>query len=358
MSTRAKGRNRKRRRGTAGNAVPSTPAPHDTAVRPPRTYPINPAGPITRLYAWIIDLGLIALLVVAYDTSSGDHVFSPNAAPLKILAFLAYFILPTGIWGRTIGKWVAGIVVVDEKGPHSGASPSPSRVRSSARSCHTSLSAWDSRGSCSTRSGAAGTTVSPALTWCTTQARERRSSANSGANCRSSGTHQSGKRPAHNSLSQRERVGVREKRIVAISSKVREQMQESSWIRRMFEEGIELRRIHGADKVFDLSLGNPILEPPPEFRTELMRIAQDETTGTHRYMPNGGFPETRAAVAQELSAETGLPFTGEDVMMTVGAGRRAERGPAVDTGPGRRGCALRPLLCRVRLLHLAPGRSD
>ena len=70
-------------------------------------------------------------------------------------------------------------------------------------------------------------------------------------------------------------------------------MQESSWIRRMFEEGIELRRIHGADKVFDLSLGNPILEPPPEFRTELMRIAQDETPGTHRYMPNGGFPETR-----------------------------------------------------------------
>ncbi len=87
----------------------------------------------------------------------------------------------------------------------------------------------------------------------------------------------------------------------------------------MFEEGIELRRIHGTDKVFDLSLGNPILEPPPEFRTELMRIAQDETTGTHRYMPNGGFPETRAAVALELADETGLPFSGDDVMMTVGA---------------------------------------
>ncbi len=87
----------------------------------------------------------------------------------------------------------------------------------------------------------------------------------------------------------------------------------------MFEEGIELRRIHGADKVFDLSLGNPILEPPSEFRTELMRIAQDETTGTHRYMPNGGFPETRAAVALELAHETGLPFSADEVMMTVGA---------------------------------------
>ena len=123
MSTRAKGRNktgRKRRRGAAGNSVPAIPAPHDSVGRPeksqPRTYPINPAGPITRLYAWIIDFGLIALVVMAYDTSSGDHVFSRNAATIKILLFLAYFIIPTGIWGRTIGKWVAGIVVVDQEG--------------------------------------------------------------------------------------------------------------------------------------------------------------------------------------------------------------------------------------------------
>ncbi len=82
---------------------------------------------------------------------------------------------------------------------------------------------------------------------------------------------------------------------------------------------MELRRIHGAEQVFDLSLGNPILEPPPEFSEELLRIAQDETPGTHRYMPNGGFAETRDAVAAELSKETGLPFSGDDVLMTVGA---------------------------------------
>ena len=54
---------------------------------------------------------------------------------------------------------------------------------------------------------------------------------------------------------------------MAISRKVREQMNNSSWIRRMFEEGIELRKIHGHANVFDLSLGNPLLEPPPEFKT-------------------------------------------------------------------------------------------
>ncbi len=96
-------------------------------------------------------------------------------------------------------------------------------------------------------------------------------------------------------------------------------MQASSWIRRMFEEGMELRRIHGAENVFDLSLGNPLLEPPSQFNDVLRRIVSEETSGTHRYMPNGGFPDVRDAVAKQLAAESGEPFTGGDILMTVGA---------------------------------------
>jgi aspartate aminotransferase len=106
---------------------------------------------------------------------------------------------------------------------------------------------------------------------------------------------------------------------MAISQKVREQMNNSSWTRRMFEEGIELRKIHGPENVFDLSLGNPLLEPPPEFRAELARLAVDETPNTHRYMPGAGFPEVRASVAEVLAEESGVPFTGADILMTVGA---------------------------------------
>jgi len=106
---------------------------------------------------------------------------------------------------------------------------------------------------------------------------------------------------------------------MAISRKVREQMNDSSWIRRMFEEGIELRKIHGAENVFDLSLGNPLLEPPDEFRAELTRLLADETPGTHRYMPNGGFHEVRASVAEVLAEESGVPITGAEILMTVGA---------------------------------------
>jgi aspartate aminotransferase len=106
---------------------------------------------------------------------------------------------------------------------------------------------------------------------------------------------------------------------MAISRKVREQMKNSSWIRKMFEEGIELRSIHGPENVFDLSLGNPLLEPPAEFKAEISRLINEDTPNTHRYMPNAGFPEVRASVAEVLAEESGTPITGVEILMTVGA---------------------------------------
>ena len=96
-------------------------------------------------------------------------------------------------------------------------------------------------------------------------------------------------------------------------------MLQSSWIRRMFEEGMELKQLHGANNVFDLSLGNPLLEPPREFKQALAEIAAEPDAGWHRYMPNGGFSDTRAAVAKELSRESGVEFDAADILMTVGA---------------------------------------
>ena len=88
----------------------------------------------------------------------------------------------------------------------------------------------------------------------------------------------------------------------------------------MFEEGIAMKQQFGDDSVFDLSLGNPVMEPPDEFFAELRRIAADPTPGMHRYMPNAGYPETRAAVASQLREETGLDFTGQEIVMACGAG--------------------------------------
>jgi aspartate aminotransferase len=96
-------------------------------------------------------------------------------------------------------------------------------------------------------------------------------------------------------------------------------MEEGGWIRRMFEVGIALKARYGPDKVFDLSLGNPVVEPPEQFNQELRRLAQSPAQGMHRYMPNAGYPETRQAVADTLKAETGLPFAASDIVMSCGA---------------------------------------
>ncbi len=88
----------------------------------------------------------------------------------------------------------------------------------------------------------------------------------------------------------------------------------------MFERGVELKQQFGAENVFDLSLGNPHLEPPREFQEALLDLAQNPRPGMHQYMVNAGYPETRAAVADKLTRDTGLLFGTKDIVMSVGAG--------------------------------------
>ena len=54
-----------------------------------------------------------------------------------------------------------------------------------------------------------------------------------------------------------------------ITDEIKGYVANSSMIRRMFEAGIELRKKYGADKVYDFSLGNPDLPPPPEVKQAL-----------------------------------------------------------------------------------------
>jgi aspartate aminotransferase len=104
-----------------------------------------------------------------------------------------------------------------------------------------------------------------------------------------------------------------------ISKIIARQLENASWIRRMFEEGTRLKRERGADAVFDFSLGNPDVEPPPAVVDALRRIVAGNRPGSHGYMPNPGYSEVREAVAKKLRRETGLDFTAEDVFMTVGS---------------------------------------
>jgi aspartate aminotransferase len=104
-----------------------------------------------------------------------------------------------------------------------------------------------------------------------------------------------------------------------VSKSISKQLEHSSWIRRMFEEGVRLAGERGADAIFDFSLGNPDVEPPAAVVAALRRVVASNLPGSHGYMPNAGYPEARAAVARKLQKETGLNFAAEDVFMTVGA---------------------------------------
>ena len=106
---------------------------------------------------------------------------------------------------------------------------------------------------------------------------------------------------------------------MAISKKVSGFMEKSSWIRKMFEEGINLKKQFGEENVFDLSLGNPVIEPPDEVQAAMVQAAKDISPGLHRYMPNAGLQDVREAVAKTLSNECKVSISANDLVMVCGA---------------------------------------
>jgi aspartate aminotransferase len=107
---------------------------------------------------------------------------------------------------------------------------------------------------------------------------------------------------------------------MAIATKIAGFIEKASWIRKMFEEGERLRKIHGSDNVYDFTLGNPNVEPPEEFLKALRELAESPVPGMHRYMSNAGYEETRKAVADVLAENSGLGVSARHVVMTCGAG--------------------------------------
>jgi aspartate aminotransferase len=106
---------------------------------------------------------------------------------------------------------------------------------------------------------------------------------------------------------------------MAISKSIAESMKSSSWIRAMFEESERLKKEFGPENIFDFTLGNPVSEPPKDLKEELARIAASDIKGMHRYMTNSGYVEVREQIAEFYRQRTGLDFTADHIVMTVGA---------------------------------------
>jgi aspartate aminotransferase len=106
---------------------------------------------------------------------------------------------------------------------------------------------------------------------------------------------------------------------MSIAGYIRESMEKSSWIRKMFEEGIKLKAQFGEENVYDFSLGNPDLDPPAKFFEVLRALAADVKKGAHGYMPNAGHGDVRQAIAAKVSKEQGVTVPLENIVMTCGA---------------------------------------
>ena len=104
-----------------------------------------------------------------------------------------------------------------------------------------------------------------------------------------------------------------------IAKQIKEALASSSMIRKMFEEGLQLKKLHGADKVFDFSLGNPDVEPPPAFHDLFVKLAAEDGKGSHGYMPNAGYPFVRDAIAKKVCREQNVKIDGSCVVMAAGA---------------------------------------
>ena len=108
--------------------------------------------------------------------------------------------------------------------------------------------------------------------------------------------------------------------MMTVTPAIAQSMASSSWIRKMFEKGLELKREFGEEAVCDFSLGNPDVPPPAAAKGALEKIAAEAVRPLGLgYCPNAGIPAVRETMADYLSKQQGMKVSGKDVVMTVGA---------------------------------------
>ena len=105
-----------------------------------------------------------------------------------------------------------------------------------------------------------------------------------------------------------------------VARQISSAMESSSFIRKMFEKGIELKKRFGENAVCDFSLGNPDVPPPARTAQVLSKLAEDAVKPLGLgYCPNAGIPSVREAMAKKLSAQQETSLSANDLVMTVGA---------------------------------------
>lgn len=106
-----------------------------------------------------------------------------------------------------------------------------------------------------------------------------------------------------------------------IAEKMKGMVANSSAIRAMFEEGNRLAEIYGVENVYDFSLGNPNVPAPQAVKQAMIELLDEsDPVVLHGYTnSNSGYADVRQTVAESVNERFGTAFTGENIVMTVGA---------------------------------------
>jgi len=105
---------------------------------------------------------------------------------------------------------------------------------------------------------------------------------------------------------------------MGVSARIKKSLHSASLIRRVADEALKMKQ-DGNGPVWNLSIGNPTVDPPEAFYRTLQQEIEQKKSGSHRYMSNNGYPFVREAMAKRLQMELGIPFTEKSIVMSVGA---------------------------------------
>ncbi|MGL4383055.1 MAG: aminotransferase class I/II-fold pyridoxal phosphate-dependent enzyme, partial [Bacilli bacterium] len=102
-----------------------------------------------------------------------------------------------------------------------------------------------------------------------------------------------------------------------LSNEITKKASQGSYIRKVFELGLERAKEVGMENIFDFSIGNPIYEPPQAIIDSIIKRASDP--GIHRYMPNAGHFDVRQAIAFHYQTKSKIKLDASNVIMSSGA---------------------------------------
>ena len=130
-----------------------------------------------------------------------------------------------------------------------------------------------------------------------------------------------------------------------VSDKMAKLVAGSSIIRAMFQDGKIMAEKYGKENVYDFSLGNPSIVPPPTVKEAIADLALNSPEmELHGYMSNEGYDDVRQTVAEYINKTYGTDYSAKNIIMTVGAAGGLN---VVTYKSRRRGTACSTLLRRV-----------